>query len=257
MSSLFSIAGIKHHKQNQLGKGRVYLSLQLQSIAEEIQGRSWRQEPRGRNWNKAWRNTANWLAPHCSAYLLIAPSNCWEVAPPTVDWTLPHQSLFKKMCYRLSRGIFSTDVSSSQMTVARAKLTRNSPAPDMVEHAFSLSNQETKKVRALSSGQPWPSETDSKSQTKPTYTLTPIKHKATNQHGLHRITGPLIKEVKRLWDENQEKPWQLAGRMLQLQEFEKQHISWLSFWQSSSDSFNSYSAITHIRWPCLPLCKGI
>lgn len=29
ISSLFSIAGIKHHKQNQLGKERVCLSLQL------------------------------------------------------------------------------------------------------------------------------------------------------------------------------------------------------------------------------------
>lgn len=108
--------------------------------------------------------------------------------------------------YRLSGGIFSTDVSSSQMTVACAKLMRNSPAPDMVEHAFSLSNQETKQVRALSSGPPWPSETVSNNQTKPAYTLIPIKHKDTNQYGLHRITGPLIKEVKRLWDENQEKP---------------------------------------------------
>lgn len=45
-----------------------------------------------------------------------------ELAPPTVDWTLWHQPLIKKMPHRLNHrqsngGIFSIEVLSSQVTL--------------------------------------------------------------------------------------------------------------------------------------------
>jgi hypothetical protein len=53
-----------------------------------------------------------------------------RVAPPTMGWGHPHQSLMKKMPYRLSRSykdIFIVEAPSSQMTLACVKLTKNYP----------------------------------------------------------------------------------------------------------------------------------
>ena len=58
----------------------------------------WRQELMQR----PWRGTAYWLAPHDLFILLSIESRTTSpgMAPPTMDWALPHQSLIKKTPYR-------------------------------------------------------------------------------------------------------------------------------------------------------------
>lgn len=48
------------------------------------------------------------------------------MAPPTLGWALPHQSLITGLPAGQCEGsIFSTEVPSSQMTIACVKLTKN------------------------------------------------------------------------------------------------------------------------------------
>lgn len=64
----------------------------------------------------------------CSARLLVEPRTMSpRVSAPTVGWALPHQSLIKKMPYRLAyspviRGVFSIEALSSPMTLTCVKL---------------------------------------------------------------------------------------------------------------------------------------
>lgn len=69
----------------------------------------------------------------CPACFLIEPrATRPEVAPPIIVWTLPHQSLIKKITglpsARSDGGIFPIEVPSSQVTPPCVKLTRNEPA---------------------------------------------------------------------------------------------------------------------------------
>lgn len=82
----------------------------------------------------AWRQTFEEL---CSLACLVsllshAPHDCYPgVAPLTMGWTLPHQSVIKKMHYRLIpttnsfRGIFSVETPSFPITLIYVKLTMN------------------------------------------------------------------------------------------------------------------------------------
>jgi hypothetical protein len=56
--------------------------------------------------------------------MLIKPkTTSFGVAPSTLVWALPHQSLIKKMPYVWSyRGVFSVEAPSSLMTLAYVKL---------------------------------------------------------------------------------------------------------------------------------------
>lgn len=64
------------------------------------------------------RSAVYWLAPRaCPACFRTPGTTCPVVAPPTVVWALPYQSLIKKMHRRLAHrpvwwGIFSSDDSS-------------------------------------------------------------------------------------------------------------------------------------------------
>jgi len=75
---------------------------------------------------KPWRSAANDLLPKaCSACFPVEPrTTSPAMVPPTVGWALPHQSLIKKISYRLAySSIFSIEVLSIQMTLACVELT--------------------------------------------------------------------------------------------------------------------------------------
>ena len=76
---------------------------------------------------RPWRDAA-YLIALCgllSLFLMEPRITSPGVAPPTMGWALPHQSLHNKMPYRLvyRSGIFLIESPSSQMTLANIKLT--------------------------------------------------------------------------------------------------------------------------------------
>ena len=80
-----------------------YISILLFIIEVSQDGNSnragtWRQELM----QKPWRGAAYWLAPHGLFSLLSYRTRTTSpgVAPPTMGWALPCQSLIKKMFYR-------------------------------------------------------------------------------------------------------------------------------------------------------------
>jgi hypothetical protein len=94
--------------ESMLGGG-VMVYLAYTSGSQSITGGS-----QDRNSNKAetwrqgqmqrpWKNPAYWLVPHSSACFLIELRTiCLRVAPPTMSWAFTHQSIIKKLPYRLA-----------------------------------------------------------------------------------------------------------------------------------------------------------
>jgi hypothetical protein len=87
---------------------------------KEVRTGSWRQELTQR----PWRGVAYWLASHGLRSLLFYTTQNHQLrdGPTHKGLGPPHQSLIKKMPYRLATaqsygGIFSIEVSSSQMTI--------------------------------------------------------------------------------------------------------------------------------------------
>ena len=103
-----SIAGIKHHDQKPLGEERIFFIYTYisQTITEGSWGRilgrggTWRQELMQR----PWRNAASWLAPRglLSLFSYTIQDNWLGVAPSSVAWICPHQSLIGKAHHSLS-----------------------------------------------------------------------------------------------------------------------------------------------------------
>lgn len=113
----------------ELGKERVYFSLQFivhreGMLSARNMGQDLKQRP--------CRNIAYWLASQGFLGLLSSTprTTCPEKAPPTVAWSLPHQSLIKAIspqaCPRanLMETILQPRFSYSQITRAWVKLTK-------------------------------------------------------------------------------------------------------------------------------------
>jgi hypothetical protein len=85
---------MKHHDQKQVKEERVYLAYTPTSlfIMEGSQGRN------------LGAGAAYSLFPMASltCYLTEAKTTSPGMAPPTMNWALSHQSLIKKMLYRLA-----------------------------------------------------------------------------------------------------------------------------------------------------------
>jgi hypothetical protein len=148
-------AVMKHYGQSKLGrKGFIWLTVPYHcSASKEVragtqQGRSW---CRGHAGGAAyWRDSHSLI--HCS---LMEPRTISPgMAPPTVDWALPNQSVIKKMSRRLAsslifhRSIFSVENLSSDdsnLCQTDTKLTKT--------HLISFPRCSNKNV--LHFGQPW------------------------------------------------------------------------------------------------------
>lgn len=64
---------------------------------------SWRPGPGGRNWKqKPWRNAVLILTAGFACFLISPRTHCLGLAPAIISWAHPHQSLIKKMHYRLA-----------------------------------------------------------------------------------------------------------------------------------------------------------
>lgn len=98
------IAVIKPHDQNPLGEKRFMSICSLQFILQGNQGRNSCQEPEARAQSRGRGGATYRLLPMaCSASFLKQPRTTLHspwVAPPTVSWAVPCQSI-KKMPYRL------------------------------------------------------------------------------------------------------------------------------------------------------------
>lgn len=146
---------------------------------------------------------AHWLAP-CDLLCLCTQANTYpEVALPTVDRMPPHGHYSgwrpANLPTEQSFGGISTKVSSFQMTGACAELTKttqhqpcwSTPLVSAIKkwrkaHFFEFWATLTYKVKY------------SLKETKLNRYLTTTKYKEANKCSLHMITGPLIKDVKRL-----------------------------------------------------------
>jgi hypothetical protein len=104
-----TIAMMKHHGQKQVGEERV--SLTHTSISYSIsEGHQGKNSSSSKTWKhelmqRQWRGAADWLA-HRGLFSLLSYSTQdhqpqWIVLP-IIDWALLHQSLMKKMPYRLA-----------------------------------------------------------------------------------------------------------------------------------------------------------
>ena len=99
--------GLIHSWPKQLGKERVYLAYTSTSLIineESRAGTQTGQEPWGRSWCRATRSAAHCLLHvGCSACFLIEHKiTSPGMALHTMAWALLHQSLIKKIPYRLS-----------------------------------------------------------------------------------------------------------------------------------------------------------
>jgi hypothetical protein len=115
---------VPHHSPSRVGAGAgvgagVGVGSQSRNLRQELLQRS-------------WRSAAYRLAPHALLSLVSytpgPPAQDWH--RPQWAWALPYQSLIKKMPYRLSHryiwsNMFSTEVPSSQMTLAYIKIDKN------------------------------------------------------------------------------------------------------------------------------------
>ena len=97
---------MKHHNQKQVGEERVYLaytSILLFSPEGSQDRKSYRAGTWGRSWYRGRGGVlfTDLLIMACSACFLTEPRTTSPgMAPPAMGWTLPHQSLIKKMPYR-------------------------------------------------------------------------------------------------------------------------------------------------------------
>jgi hypothetical protein len=93
---------IKHCDQSNLGrKGFIWLICPHHCLSpREVRIRTQTgKEPESRSWcRKPWMSAAYWLALHSLVSILkeLRTTKLW-VAPPTMGWALPYQSLMKKI----------------------------------------------------------------------------------------------------------------------------------------------------------------
>jgi hypothetical protein len=88
--------GVLLEAKGAYGPLMVYMDYNFRFI--NVLSSSWRQELMQR----PWRGAAYWLTPHDLVSLpgSVKPrATSPEVTPPTMGWTLPHQSLIKKVPY--------------------------------------------------------------------------------------------------------------------------------------------------------------
>lgn len=131
-SNKVNTATLKYHAKSKYwgGKGLFVLHFHILVHTEKLRkGTQTGQEPGGKDGCRGHGGMllSILLIIVCSAHLFIEPRTISQrMAPPIMDWTLPHKSLIKKIIYRLFyRQILRhfLDVSSSQMTLACVKLT--------------------------------------------------------------------------------------------------------------------------------------
>jgi hypothetical protein len=126
----------KHHDQSNLRKKR-FIWLTYHSPSRETKaGTKTGQDPGGRSMiQRPWTSAAYWLPPPDLLSLLFTELRTTSsgMAPLTMDWALPHQSIIKKMHYRpiglptarSYEDIFTTEPLLFLMTLAFIKLTEN------------------------------------------------------------------------------------------------------------------------------------
>jgi hypothetical protein len=129
-----SVAVIKHHGQKQLGKERVYFSIQFHITVYHPwkPGQELKQQESDA---EAGKTAVNWFAPPCLLcvlfwfclfvfcflgfcfvwFLYTCQDDLWRLAPHTMSFPTSQSG----------RGAFSIEVPSSQRTLACDKLTKN------------------------------------------------------------------------------------------------------------------------------------
>ena len=103
---------MKHHDQKQLEEEKVYFThkKKYSSLSKAVRAGTQGQGPVGKSWFRGHRGLLfiGLLLMTCSVLLIEPRTTSAEMAPPTMGWTLPHQSLIMIIPYSLIFLIYLT-----------------------------------------------------------------------------------------------------------------------------------------------------